>query len=400
MQVLDVGQITAYIKDLLDSDPILADVWLRGEITSFFESSAGHCYFTLSGDGCQIKSVLFKGNRWNVRELPRQGDEIVAHGNVSVYPDQGQYQLYVDFIAPEGTGLAQLQFEQLFRRLEAEGLFDLSRKRDLPQLPHRIGVVTSPQGAVWHDICNVVARRFPVVELVLSPSAVQGVEAPARLREALELLYRDGNCDVVIIGRGGGSPEELAVFNDEALARTIFRAPVPVISAVGHETDTTIADLVADLRAPTPSAAAELVVPDQREVVAAVAARLFEARDMVGDHLALCSERLSRGVSTLKLHSPERRLDRRRQALDLLRLRLMSAMRRDLEGRRARLEHRTSRLETLNPDAVLKRGYAAIEDPATGARLPAVGAIEARSGDIRIHMQDGSLMATPDRKSS
>lgn len=395
MQILDVEQITAYIKELLDTDPILSDVWLRGEVTSFFESGAGHCYFTLSGSGCQIKSVLFKGNRWSVPELPRQGDEIVAHGNVSIYPDQGQYQLYVDYLAPEGTGLAQIQFERLYRQLEAEGFFDLTRKRILPDLPHRIGLVTSPQGAVLHDITNVLSRRFPIVDVILSPSAVQGAAAPEQLREALGKLVRHANCDLIIIARGGGSPEELAVFNDEQLARDIFRSAVPIVTAIGHETDTTIADLVADVRAPTPSAAAEIVVPDRREIIAAVGSRLLEARDMTGDSLANAGDRLSRSVGSLRLRSPERRIDRAQQSVDLLRLRSITAMRRNLERRKAKLESRSAQLRSLNPDAVLKRGFAAIEHPDTGRRLNTIAAIRTHPGDVSIQMQDGSLRARP-----
>lgn len=392
MQIIDVGQITYYLKDLMDNDPILSDLWLRGEVTSFFESAAGHCYFTLTGDGCQIKSVLFKGQRRAVKKLPRQGDAIVAHGNVSVYPDQGQYQLYVDYLAPEGTGLFQLQFEELYRRLEADGLFDVSRKRPLPELPRTIGVVTSRQGAVWQDIQTVVRRRFPAINLVLSASAVQGAGAASSLVDALELLHQHGDCDVIIIARGGGSPEELAVFNDEQLARTIFRSPAPVVSAVGHETDTTIADLVADVRAPTPSAAAEIVVPDRREIRKAIAARLYEARELLDDHLVRDRDKVLQRTSRLANRSPVRKIDRNRQSLDLLRLRAASAIRRDIERRQDRLQHGTARLEALNPQAVLNRGYAVIEEPDRGDRLTSIEAIIDRADDIRVRMRDGDII--------
>ncbi|MEZ4572224.1 MAG: exodeoxyribonuclease VII large subunit [Thermomicrobiales bacterium] len=395
MQVIDVGQITAYIKDLVDSDPLLSDLWLRGEVTSFFESAAGHCYFTLSGDGCQIKAVLFKGQRWAVQELPHQGDEIVVHGSVSIYPDQGQYQIYVDYLAPEGTGLAQLQFEELFRRLKADGLFDESRKRPLPELPRTIGVVTSSQGAVWHDIQTVVRRRFPVTNLLLSPSSVQGADAPGQLLQALQALVDDGTSDVIIIARGGGSPEELAVFNDERLARAIFRSPIPIVSAIGHETDTTIADLVADLRAPTPSAAAELTVPDRREVLRAIAARLVEGREFVLEQVERCEETLKWSSSRLASRSPRTRIDRNRQSVDLLRLRSLSAIRRDLERRGDRLKYRTAHLESLSPHSVLRRGYAAIEDASSGARLSTVASIRRAPGDIRVLMQDGAITVRP-----
>ncbi len=393
MQILDVQQVTAYIKELLDTDPILSDVWLRGEVSSFFESAAGHCYFTLTGDGCQIKSVLFKGNRWSIPELPRQGDEIVAHGNISIYPDQGQYQLYVDYLAAEGTGLAQIEFERLYRQLDAEGLFDESRKRPLPVFPRTIGLVTSKQGAVLHDICHVVGRRYPVAQIILAPSAVQGAAAPAELQAALRKLVASNACDFIIVARGGGAPEELVVFNDEQLARAIFRSPVPVISAIGHETDTTIADLVADVRAPTPSAAAELSVPDGRELLSAIHSRLAEARDHAGDSLADADDHLARAVSRLRLRSPERRLNHARQATDLLTLRAVSAARRSIERRRALLETRSAGLNSLNPAAVLQRGYAAIESADDGRRLATVGAIKQSSGQIVIRMSDGQLRA-------
>ena len=394
MQIIDVGQVTAYIQDLLDSDPILSDLWLRGEVTSFFESAAGHCYFTLSGDGAQIKAALFKGQRWAVKELPRQGDVVIVHGNVSIYPDQGQYQVYVDYLAPEGTGALQLQFEQLHRRLESEGLFDLSRKRPLPALPRTIGVVTSAQGAVWHDIQTVLARRFPIVNVILSPTQVQGIDAPRQILQALSRLVGESCSDVIIIARGGGSPEDLAVFNDEQLARAIFRSPVPIVSAIGHETDTTIADLVSDLRAPTPSAAAELVVPDRREIIAAVAARLSEAHATMDDRLESSSARFNQKLAQLPRTSPMRLIDRSRQSVDLLRLRSATAIRRRLERHRSGLTNRTAQLQTLNPDSVLQRGYAVVEGRENKQRLPSVASFGELPAEVHIRMRDGTVSAT------
>ena len=394
MQIIDVGQVTAYIRDLLDSDPILSDLWLRGEVTSFFESAAGHCYFTLSGDGAQIKAALFKGQRWAVKELPRQGDEVIAHGNVSIYPDQGQYQLYVDFLAPEGTGILQLQFEELQRRLESEGLFDLSRKRQVPELPSTIGVVTSAQGAVWHDIQTVLARRFPIVRVILSPTQVQGADAPQQIRRALLRLTEGASCDVIIVARGGGSPEDLAVFNDEELARAIFRSPVPVVSAIGHETDTTIADLVSDLRAPTPSAAAELIVPDRREIVVAIAARIGEARSTMDERVESATALFSQKVAQLPRHSPERQVERYRRSVDLLRLRGATAIRRKLERQRSCQTSRVARLGPLNPIAVLDRGYAIVEDANAGQRLPSAASLGELPTDVNVRMRDGTVAAT------
>ncbi len=392
MRILGVGQLTAYMKDMLETDPILADVWIRAEITSMFESRAGHCYFTLSGDGSQLKAVLFKGNRLQIGILPESGDSVVAHGKISIYSEQGQYQLYVDFIAPEGAGVLQIQFEELRFQLESEGLFELSRKRTLPEVPRRIGLVTSPQGAVIHDILTVLNRRFPAVEVVVAPSSVQGIGAPASLVAALERLWALGDCDLIIVARGGGAPEELAVFNDEHLARAIFRSPVPVVSAIGHETDTTIADFVADVRAPTPSAAAEIVVPDRKEVLLAINGRLDEARSWMRQVLDDRSEDVERRCSRVKQMTPVREVERHQRAAEMLQLRGASAMRRRLEQASHRVEARSLQLAGLNPRAVLARGYAAIEDLGTGARLRTIEAIR-NEDDVRIVMHDGSLIA-------
>jgi exodeoxyribonuclease VII large subunit len=396
MLVLSVGHLTAYLKELLDTDPILSNAWVRGEITSFFESRVGHCYFTLSGDGAQLKSVLFRGHRAHVHHTPAAGDAVVAHGSISIYEDQGQYQLYVDFLAPEGAGMLQLQFEELRQRLASEGLFDESRKRLIPALPHTIGVVTSAQGAVWHDITTVLRRRFPAVEVLLSASAVQGGAAPASLVAALERLWQDGTSDVIIIARGGGAPEELAVFNDEVLARAIFRSPIPVVSAVGHETDVTIADLVADLRAPTPSAAAELVVPNVIDVIKAIADRLVAGRDIVEGLVEARHTNLSTRRRRLQRVNPQGRVDRRRRSAEMLQLRSVTAARRGIEARRQALAKLSIQAELLNPKAVLARGYAALERQDTHARLAtAHEAVTARS--FRIVMRDGSFDARAER---
>ncbi|MGH9174244.1 MAG: exodeoxyribonuclease VII large subunit, partial [Vicinamibacterales bacterium] len=280
MRVLTVPEITSYIRELVEFDPILSDVWLRGEVSNFSRSAAGHMYFCLSSEGAQLNSVLFRGSQHGVLALPRNGDAVLAHGRVAIYEARGQYQLIVDNVAPEGIGILQLQFEETKRRLAADGLFADERKRPLPEIPAVIGVVTSAHGAVWHDIQTVVARRFPLAELILAPSAVQGPDAPDELIAGLEALQEHGRCDVIIIGRGGGAAEDLAAFNDERLARAIYACRAPVVSAVGHETDSCIADLVADVRAPTPSAAAELCVPNGRDVLAAAGFLVSQSRSI------------------------------------------------------------------------------------------------------------------------
>ena len=389
MRAVGVDQITDYLKDLIDSDPLMGDVWIRGDVTSWFESSAGHCYFTLSGQVSQMKAVLFKGNRWSLASLPVQGDEIIAHGRVSVYPDQGLYQLYVDYVAPEGVGIFQAQFEQLYQQLESEGLFELSRKRPIPILPETIGVVTSAQGAVWHDIQTVVRRRYPGVILVLASSAVQGNNAPDQIVNALSRLEASGQCDVIIIARGGGSPEELAAFNDERVARSIFRSTVPIVSAVGHETDTTISDLVADLRAPTPSAAAEMILPDRREIARQISARIVEARDSVESLLAGIDVQLSRRIGQLNRLVPARTIDRSRQSVDFASIRAETAVRRSISTKRQALESRIAGAHALDPAGVLRRGYAVVEDSESGRRVRSATQLAEALGGVNIQFHDG-----------
>ncbi|MFW6074212.1 MAG: exodeoxyribonuclease VII large subunit [Chloroflexota bacterium] len=390
MQILSVDQVTAYLKDVLDNDPLLGDVWIRGEVSSFHKSAAGHCYFTLTDGQASLSCVLFLNNQFGLQTLPRQGDAILAHGRISIYEVRGTYQLYVDAVAPEGAGLLQAEFERMRQRLEAEGLFRPERKRPIPELPERIGVVTSETGSVWHDIQHVIQRRFPLVELILAPSAVQGQEAPAQLVAGIAALCEHGNCDVIIVARGGGSPEDLACFNDEALARAIFAAPVPIVSAVGHETDISIADLVADLRAPTPSAAAELVVPDQRAICERLEETVRGLKGIVRDKI---------GVLRDEAEDLERRIDRRDIRLEIAQHRMTldhehaRAKRVALEsvlGKRRKVERLDDHLGLVNPTSILDRGYAMVTASASGERLRR--AAEAQHNErMRLHFRDGSI---------
>ncbi|MDP9365285.1 MAG: exodeoxyribonuclease VII large subunit, partial [Chloroflexota bacterium] len=279
--ILPVGLLTSYVRELLDGDPLLADVWVEGEISNLFLARSGHVYFTLRGDEGQLKCVLFRVHAARQRASLLPGDQVAAHGRVTVYEKDGALQLYVDVVQPAGLGLAALQLERLRQQLAAEGLFDPSRKRPIPERPRAIGVVTSADGAVWHDIQQVLRRRYPFAELILAPTLVQGERAPAAIVAAMAAIEADGRAEVVIVARGGGSAEDLAAFNDEAVVRAVFACRLPVVTGVGHETDRTLVDEVADLRAPTPSAAAELCVPSVLEI----GARLAEAR-----------ERLNRGI--------------------------------------------------------------------------------------------------------
>jgi exodeoxyribonuclease VII large subunit len=378
----------------LEEDPILSDAWVRGEVTDFMRSAAGHCYFSLSGAGSKLNCVLFNRNALAVPVLPTPGDEIVAHGRVSVYEVQGRYQLYVDAIAPVGAGALQLQFEALRQRLEAEGLFAIERKRSLPERPRAIGVVTSAQGAVWHDIQNVTRRRYPLVELVLAPSAVQGADAPEQLVAGLEALQLDPQIDVIIIGRGGGSPEELAVFNDEALARAIFRSRVPVVSAVGHETDFTIADFVADLRAPTPSAAAELCVPDRRAIGAELWQRTTGAREIVVDLLDVRQAAWRESAARCQRLQPGNRIDRSRIDLDLRQATARALVTEQLASQYSRLQLLHERGRLLDPRDILRRGYVAVstDDDGAGHRLRRAGDLDGIDR-VRLGFYDGTLRA-------
>ena len=260
MAVYTVSQVSFHIKESLESDPLLNDLWVIGEVSGLHASSAGHTYFSLKDRDSILRCVMFRGQRG--ADLLTEGDSISAHGKMSFYARGGTTDFMVDLAMPEGVGELALELERLKQKLSAEGLFETSLKRPLPRFPKKVGVVTSPTGAIFHDIQNVLRRRYPLVELVLSPTPVQGADAATEIAAALELLDREGNCDVIIIGRGGGSMEDLWPFNEEVVARTIYATKTPVVSAVGHETDETISDYVADVRAPTPSAAAELVVPD------------------------------------------------------------------------------------------------------------------------------------------
>jgi exodeoxyribonuclease VII large subunit len=266
MQPQTVTAITRHIKALLDADDVLADLWVEGEVSNFTRASSGHCYFTLKDSEAELRCVMWRGQVAQQSWLPRQGDWVAAHGYVSVYERGGAYQFYADAWQQGGVGARWQQLMELKARLEAEGLFSPERKRPLPAWPHKIGVVTSPSGAALRDIINVLSGRYPLVEVIVSPSLVQGVEAPDSLARAMRRLGKVSALDVVIIARGGGSAEDLWAFNDEQVVRAVAACPVPVIAGVGHETDYTLTDLVADYRAPTPSAAAAAAVPDAREL--------------------------------------------------------------------------------------------------------------------------------------
>ncbi len=387
--VYSVGQAAGYIRELLETDPFLNDIWLSGEVTNYSRSQAGHIYFTLADAEGSLRCVFFRQH--NLGVSAEQGDSVLVHGRVSIYRERGELQLYVDALQPEGVGVLQAEFQRLLEQLKAEGLFEPARKRPLPRYPRTVGVVTSAAGAVWHDIQTVMGRRWPMAGLLLSPAQVQGDGAAPAIVEAIKNLnevaaeFDDAEIDVIIVGRGGGSAEDLWAFNDERVARAIYSSSIPIVSAVGHETDYTIADYVADVRAATPSAAAELVVPDQADE----RARIQALKSAGGQRLATLVGEAKAGLALLgeRLQRRAPDLDRERLRLDGLLHELEAMLSHRLQLDRASLQAAQARLEALDPRATLSRGYAIVQD-AQGRVVD--GAAKLSSGDaITIQFHDG-----------
>jgi exodeoxyribonuclease VII large subunit len=387
-----VSQLTGFIRRLIESEPELGDLWVEGEISNFSRASSGHCYFTLKDAGSQIGSVMWRNVAQAQGHLPLDGDLVLAHGRVGVYEAGGRYQLYVDRFRPAGVGDLYRQFELLKARLEAEGLFALERKRPLPPFPRRIGIVTSPTAAALRDVINVLGRRYPLAEVLLSPTQVQGAAAPPQIVAALEALNERDDVDVVIVARGGGSLEDLWAFNDESVARAIAASRIPVICGVGHETDFSLADFAADVRAPTPSAAAELVVPDQMELRAQVAGLSAALVATLQGMIDQGHWRLNEQVQRLRLLSPSVQLAQARQRVDDLLGRAEAAMRYDLVVRRERLSGMTGRLSGVGPLGTLGRGYAIVRHRRTDAVVRSVAQI-APGDALDIRVADGEFAA-------
>ena len=388
---LTVSDLTRKIKLILESG--FPSIAVQGELSNFKHHSSGHLYFTLKDEGAQLPCVMWRSRAAGLSFMPEDGMKLVAGGRISVYEVRGSYQLDVQSLRQLGAGELQAAFEKLKQRLGAEGLFDSDRKRPLPLIPRRIGLVTSPTGAVLQDMKNVFRRRFPGIELILNPVRVQGAGAAAEIAEAVDDFSRFGEVDVVIIARGGGSLEDLWAFNEEIVARAIARSAVPVVSAVGHETDFTIADFVADLRAPTPSAAAEIVVPDRRELLENVADSWYRIEQAV---LAIVSNRRERIHNLLNSYAFNRPVDLLRQhsqhADELLRaLHRISAHAFELtEARQRSLDQR---LTALDPRLALKRGYAIVRRE--GSIVSSARKVHARD-PIEVEFQDGRVRSTID----
>lgn len=382
-----ITELTHYLRQLFESDFNLQDLWVQGEVSNISRPTSGHLYFTLKDSSCSLRCVMWRNSVTRQTTIPRDGDAVELHGSINIYESAGQYQLYADQIRPAGEGALYRAFLRVKNRLEAEGLFDLERKRAIPRWPHCIGIVTSPTGAALRDMLNTIRRRYPFVKVVLAPTPVQGDEAPAGIVAALEKLNRIIHPDVILLARGGGSIEDLWAFNDERVARAIFDSAVPVISGVGHETDFTITDFVSDLRAPTPTAAAELATPNRADLqISTYDLTQRMGRAMLG---VLNSQRwqLNRTENRLLLLSPQARLRSGRQRLDELERRAVTALEHRLQILHTRLDGLEQRLAALNPLAVLGRGYAMVTRP-NGQLVSSTSHIE--PGDnLNVRVSDG-----------
>ncbi len=390
---LSVFALTTYIRQMFEMDYRLQDVWVEGEISDFKQPASGHWYFTLKDDRSQLRAVMWKTSAAQQKYVPEHGQKVHAHGRVSVYESNGQYQLYCDTLIPLDTvGSLHARFRQLWDQLEAEGLFREEIKRPLPEFPRRIGVVTSPTAAAFQDIQNVLRRRYPIAEVILSPTPVQGEEAAPKIVSALRLIDRYG-VDVILLARGGGSLEDLWCFNDERIARTIRELNTPVVTGVGHETDTTLVDGAADRRAPTPSAGAEMITPDLievRERLHEMAIRLADAAQYAVDTRR---EQLDDAQHKLRLVSPAARIRNERQRLDELETRLVKVMQNQIALRRQSLAAQSRALDLANPHHLLARGYAIVTRALDGKRL--TNAVDAAPGTtVSIQLEKGQLTAT------
>lgn len=391
-QVLSIAQINEYIRSKMDADPLLSGVAVRGEISNYKMYPSGHHYFTLKDESAALRCVMFKGNALRLRFRPENGMKVIAMGKISVFPRDGAYQLYCTAMAMDGIGDLHAAFEQLKAKLAAQGLFDPAHKKSIPKFPGTIGIVTSAAGAALHDMLRILKKRYPLSKVVLLPARVQGAEAPGEIAAAIRYANYYRLADLLIVGRGGGSIEDLWAFNDELVAHAIFESQIPIISAVGHEPDVTISDYVADLRAATPSNAAELAVPDQDALWQTLDAMSASMAASLDRQLKSARRHLNMLASSPALRSPTGYLEQKRIGLSHLENRLFSAQNRIIDRKKQGFIGLTAKLDAMSPLKVLTRGYA-MTQKADGTVVRSVHQVE--SGDqMRISLSDGQLTAT------
>jgi exodeoxyribonuclease VII, large subunit len=393
---LTVSELNKYIKDLFSNDIVLSGLWVKGEISNFKNHYSGHLYFTIKDDKSLLKCVMFKSNAANLKFVPEDGMKVIISGYMSVFERDGQYQLYAEEIQPDGLGSLHIAFEQLKKKLQQEGLFDESRKRKLPVLPDTIGVITSSKGAVVRDIINILSRRFYNIKLKIYPVQVQGAQAASQIAAAIRRLNELSCVDVIILARGGGSLEELWAFNEEVVARSIFTSRIPIISAIGHETDFTISDFVADVRASTPSAAAEIVMPEKTAIK-----RRIEILDMQLKR-ALCKKIemdkliLKRLMGSTAFKQPYNKVFQERLRLDVLNKYMQKAMDAEIKDFGNELSVLAARLDALSPLKALSRGYGIVKSKVENNLIKTIESV--KPGDrLEISLKDGSLDAICER---
>lgn len=391
-QVFTVTALNEYIKMKLETDEALMRVFIRGEISNFTNHKSGHFYFTVKDETSRIAAVMFRSSASKLAFIPENGMKVIVGGRVSAYVRDGQYQIYVDTLEPDGVGALYIAYEQLKAKLGAEGLFDEAKKKPLPRYPMRIGVITSPTGAAIRDIINILGRRFPIAEVVLYPSLVQGESAAPQLIEGLRYFNEKKNVNVIIIGRGGGSLEDLWAFNSEALVREVAASELPVISAVGHEIDFTLCDFAADRRAPTPSAAAELAVPERYELKRKLGNVTARLELLEGKKLELLRSTLERMKKSRALTDPRNFIDDKRMALGIAEDKLYNRITFLLERKKSALAGKTAKLDAMNPLSVLSRGYGAAFAP-DGTVIRSAAQVE-KGSDISLMLSDGTVRAT------
>ena len=391
-QVLTITQVNEYIRAMMDGDKLLTNVAVKGEISNYKIYPSGHHYFTVKDEGGALKCVMFKGNALKLRFRPENGMQVIAMGKISVYPRDGAYQLYCNAMVLDGVGDLYAAYEQLKKKLSAQGLFDPAHKKALPQYPKTIAIVTSAAGAAIHDMLRILRKRYPLVKVLLLPVRVQGVEAPAEIAAAIRYANHYRLADLLIVGRGGGSIEDLWAFNDELLAHAIFASSIPVISAVGHEPDVTISDFVADLRAATPSNAAELAVPDQDTIRQSLDGMMTSMIAAMNRKIKVSRQHLEVLAASPALKSPDGYLNQRKKTLELLNNRLISAQTKQLAFKKQRHIALAAKLDAMSPLKVLSRGYSMAQKE-DGSILRSVK--QAEPGDkIHLTMEDGVLSAT------
>ena len=379
-----VSQINNYVKKIIDNNKILNNVWVKGEISNFKHHYSGHIYLTLKDEGGVLKGVMFRSAAQGLTFTPSDGMKVMARGRVSVYEAGGTYQLYIEEMIPDGVGELYVAYEKLKKQLAEEGLFDESRKKPIPKFPSAVGVVTAATGAAVRDIINVITRRCPMTKIIVYPAQVQGAGAVQSVVRAIEYFNKENNVDTIIAGRGGGSIEDLWAFNEEITARAIFASKIPVISAVGHETDFTIADFVADLRAPTPSAAAEVAVPSSAEI----SNMLQNQKARLSEAVLKQTERRRLRLAAIKLKSPSERIQENSQRLDHITKRMEQGFKLKIESKKRVLGNITAKIDAMSPLKVLSRGYAIpVENDGTVIR----SAAQMESGrEFTLKMTDGS----------